>query len=42
MVILIRLEYLDDSLNIYGMKLNEVRFSLGTVITHSLDKPYRE
>ena len=24
------------------MKLNEVHLSLGTVITHSLDKPYQE
>ena len=24
------------------MKLNEVRFSSGTVITHFLDKPYQE
>ena len=26
----------------YGMKLNEVHFSSGTVITHFLDKPYQE
>ena len=26
--------------NIYGMKLNELHFSSGTVITHFLDKPY--
>ena len=30
------------SFNIYGMKLNEAHFSLGTVITHVLDKPYQE
>ena len=28
--------------NIYGMKLNEVPFSSGTVIIHFLDKPYQE
>ena len=51
MVILIRLIYFHDSLNValilasfnmYGMKLDEVHFSLGTVITHFLDKPYQE
>ena len=30
------------SFNIYGIKLNEVPFSLETVITHFLDKPYQE
>ena len=30
------------SFNIYGMKLNEVHFSSGTVITPFLDKPYQE
>ena len=30
------------SFNIFGMKLNEEYFSLGTVITHFLDKPYQE
>ena len=28
--------------NIYGMKLNEVHFSSGDVITHFSDKPYQE
>ena len=27
---------------IYVIKLNKVHFSLGTVIIHSLDKPYQE
>ena len=30
------------SFNISVMKLNEVHFSLETVITHFLDKPYEE
>ena len=30
------------SFNIYGIKLNEVDCSLGTVITLFLDKPYQE
>ena len=28
------------SFNIWGMKINEVHFSLETVIIHFLDKPY--
>ena len=30
------------SFNIYGMKLNQVYFSSGTIITHLSDKPYQE
>ena len=30
------------SRTIYEMKLNKADFSLGTVITHFLDKPYQE
>ena len=30
------------SFNIYGMKLNQVYFSSGTVITHLSDKPYHK
>ena len=30
------------SFKICGMKLNEVHFSMGTVITHFLDKLYQE
>ena len=30
------------SFNIYGMKLNELHFSSGTVVTHFLGTPYQE